>query len=273
MSSPEVLNGKAAQVEILHREHTTAVSKSDFERAELINQQIKTLKTRMERESESSSLNLHSSDTSDTKADRESPADKQKRVVEKSQGLINRWNFRMNRALDLGDVDKAFLHAAKMIPPRRKLHLSPQSYHVLYHVVSTNLIGLSVAIADTTRLSNREIAEQYEMVRCNKGVLQRLYLIAAVGPELATRRVARRKDVIEELSEMLKQAQDPIHTLFLRHFHLSVFKQYLPESSHYEMDRSLKFLLQNFAQANRMCVRIVDTSQSAERHSLSVLVR
>jgi hypothetical protein len=42
-SSPEVPNGKAAQVEILRKEHTIAVSKFDFERAELIDQQIKTL--------------------------------------------------------------------------------------------------------------------------------------------------------------------------------------------------------------------------------------
>jgi hypothetical protein len=66
--------------------------------------------------------------------------------------------------------------------------------------------------------------------------------MVTLGPELATRRIARMKVVIEDLSEMLKQAQDPIHALFLRHFLLSVFRQHLPESSHHEMDRSLKFL-------------------------------
>jgi vacuolar protein sorting-associated protein 35 len=224
----------------------------------------------MERESESSNLDHHSSDMSDAKADHESPADKQKRVVEKSKGLINTWNSQMNRALDLGDVDEVFLHAAKMILPLSKFHLSPQTYYVPYHIVSMNLIGLSVTIADTTRLSNREVAEQCEMVQYNRGALQRLYLMVTFDPELATRCVARMRDVIEHLSEMLKQAQDPIHALFLRHFLLSVFKQHLPESSHHEMDRSLKFLLQNFAQMNRMWVRIADTSQSAERHWLSV---
>jgi hypothetical protein len=96
--------------------------------------------------------------------------------------------------------------------------------------------------------------------------------MVTLGPELATRHVARMKDVIEDLSKMLKHAQDPIHVLFLRHFLLFVFKQHLPESSHHEMHRSLKLLLQNFAQMNRMWVRIADTSQSAGRHSLSVLV-
>jgi hypothetical protein len=56
------------------------------------------------------------------------------------------------------------------------------------------------------------------MVQYKRGALQRLYLMVTLGPELATRRVARIKDVIEDLSEMLKQAQDPIHALFLRHF-------------------------------------------------------
>jgi hypothetical protein len=208
----------------------------------------------------------------DGRADHASPADKQAQAVAKSQTLIDTWNFQMNRAFDLGEVDRAFQHAAKMILPLSKLHLSPQNYYVLYHVVSTNLIGVSVTIADASRLSNRQIAEQYEMVQYNRGALQRLYLMVTLGPELATRRIAPMKDVIEDLSEMLKQAQDPIHALFLRHFLLSVFKQHLPESTHHEMDRSLKFLLQNFAQMNRMWVRISDASQPAERQSLSVLV-
>jgi hypothetical protein len=38
------------------------------------------------------------------------------------------------------------------------------------------------------------------------------------------------------------------------------------------MDQSLKFLRQDLARMRRMWVRIADTSQSAERHSLSVLV-
>jgi hypothetical protein len=107
----------------------------------------------MKPESESSNLDFHSPDVSDAKADRESPADKQKRVVEKSQRLITRWNLQMNSALDLGDVDGAFLHAAKMILPLSKLHISPQSYYVLYHVVLTNLIGLWLRLR--TRLGFR----------------------------------------------------------------------------------------------------------------------
>jgi hypothetical protein len=177
----------------------------------------------------------------------------------------------MNRPLDLGDVDEAFLHAAKMILPLSKLHLSPQSYCVLYHVVSANLIWVSVTIADTTRLSNREITEQYVMVQYNRGASQRLSLMVVLGPKLAMRRVARMKDVIKDLSEMLKQARDPIHVVFLRHFPFSGFKQHLSERSHHEMDRSLKFLLRNFAQMSRIWVRIVDPSQWAEWHSLSVV--
>jgi hypothetical protein len=53
---------KATQVEILRREHDIAVSKFDFERAEMIDQQIKILKNRMARESESLNLDLRSLD-------------------------------------------------------------------------------------------------------------------------------------------------------------------------------------------------------------------
>jgi hypothetical protein len=53
---------KTTQVEILRREHSIAVGKFDFERAEMIDQQIKTLKNRMAREWESSDLDLRSLD-------------------------------------------------------------------------------------------------------------------------------------------------------------------------------------------------------------------
>jgi hypothetical protein len=53
---------KGTQIEILRKEHNIAVSKFDFERAEIIDQQIRTLKNRIARESESSDLDLRSLD-------------------------------------------------------------------------------------------------------------------------------------------------------------------------------------------------------------------
>jgi hypothetical protein len=53
---------KATQIEILRKEHSIAVSKFDFERAEVIDQQIKTLKNRIARESQSSNQDLLSLD-------------------------------------------------------------------------------------------------------------------------------------------------------------------------------------------------------------------
>jgi vacuolar protein sorting-associated protein 35 len=93
---------------------------------------------------------------------------------------------------------------------------------------------------------------------------------------LASRKIVCMLDVVEDVVEMLKQAQDPIHALFIRHFLLSVFKQHLPDATPQDRDRSLRFLLTNFAQMNRMWVRIPDTIETggatSERSELSVLV-
>jgi vacuolar protein sorting-associated protein 35 len=203
-------------------------------------------------------------------------ADPISKLISQSQESIQANSFLMLRSLDNGQVDETFQKASILVEPLITHKLSPRNYYILYHLVSTALIQLSVAITDSTRMTDRQIAEQYEVVQYHKKALPRLYLMITIGPELATRKVVRILDVIEDVTEMLKQAQDPIHSLFIRHFLLSVFKQHLPDSTPQDRDRSLRFLLANFAQMNRMWVRISDTIRdgkaSGERADLSVLV-
>jgi hypothetical protein len=212
----------------------------------------------------------------DSPSETPSEPDHQAKFIAQSQETIQANSFMMLRHLDLGEVDDAFRKASKLVEPLITSDLSPRNYYVLYHLVSTALIELSVAITDPSRIDNRQVAEQYEVVQYHKMALPRLYLMITVAPELATRKIVRILEVIEDVTEMLKQAQDPVHALFIRHFLLSVFKQHLPDTTPQDRDRSLRFLLTNFAQMNRMWVRIPETirggTASSERADLSVLV-
>jgi hypothetical protein len=120
---------------------------------------------------------------------------------------------------------------------------------ILCSLVSTALIVFSVTIADPSRVTSRQVAESSEVVQDDRMAL-------------AARQNARIIGVIEDITEMLKQAQDPIHALFIPHFFLSVFKQLLPDRTPWDRDRSVRFLLANFAQMKRIRVRIADAGQS-----------
>jgi hypothetical protein len=200
------------------------------------------------------------------------PSADQEDIITEAQTGIETANFKMNRLIDLGEIDEAFEWAAKLVQPLSTTELSPRKYYILYHVVSAHLIELSVTIQDPNRISDRQIAEQYEAVQYNHGALQRLYLMATIGPELSKRKVARIQEMFEDIVDMLRQAQDPVHALFLRHYILSVFKQSLPDHTPQDLERSLRFLMGNFAQMNRYWVRIADTAPASERFELSVLV-
>ena len=200
----------------------------------------------------------------------------QKKVVDENIEKINGFAFLMNRALDNGDVNQAIDNARNLIDVLQIGTLTPRNYYTLYHLVSTALLQLNIAFRDELKIPTRKIAELYETVQYNESALERLYLMITIAPELSNRHLVRVTDVLDDLTDMTRQAQDPIRALFLRHYMLSIYKQYLPDSNDVETERSLEFLLNNFAQMNRMWVRIEDImandSRREQRIELSVLI-
>ena len=182
----------------------------------------------------------------------------QKKIVDESIEKINGYTFLMKRALDNGDINQAITHATHLIDILQTDTLTPRNYYTLYHLVSTALLELSIEFQDELKIPTRKIAELYETVQYNESALERLYLMITIAPELSNRKLVRVTDVLDDLTDMTRQAQDPIRALFLRHYMLSIYKQYLPDSNDVETERSLDFLLGNFAQMNRMWVRIED---------------
>lgn len=77
-----------------------------------------------------------------------------------------------------------------------------------------------------------------------------------IGPELVSRGTAKILEVLLDISDMIKQSQNVIQSLFVHHFFLSVFRSILPDSTHLEAEKSIFFLLYNFAAMNRIWVRI-----------------
>ena len=202
--------------------------------------------------------------------------DNQKKLVASSIEIIEAHGFLMNRNVDLVKLDEAIDHAAELIGPLRTSELTPENYYTIYHVATTSLFAFSTGIADRAKIDNRQIAEMYEVCQYKMECLTRLYLMIVIGKELAVRGVVRITDMLEDLMDMTRGAQDPIRALFLRHFFVSIFKQDLPDKTQKDMEKSLMFLLNNFAQMNRMWVRIANImandARREERARLSVLL-
>ena len=191
----------------------------------------------------------------------------QKEIVAKSLENIYAHTFLMNRSLDQNEVTKAFDYATKIIEPLKTKALTPQNYNQIYQSVSASLFQLNVSLQDEYRFTSRQVAEKYEEVQYYSGCLERLYLMVTVAPELSRRHIVPISDILDDLSDMARCAQDPIRALFFRHYLLSILKQYLPDSNEQETEKSIHFLLNNFAQMNRLWVRIADIMASDTRRN------
>lgn len=182
----------------------------------------------------------------------------------------------IHNAFNLNQLIIVIENASKLIEILCTSKLTPKNYYTIYHTVSASLLQFNTMLQDESRFPNRVIAELYESVQYLSGCMQRLYLMITIAPELSRRKIVKIVDVLDDLSDMTRAAQDPIRALFLRHYLLSIFKQYLPDSTESDTEKSLTFLLNNFAQMNRMWVRIEDImgsdARKEQRKEFSVLI-
>jgi vacuolar protein sorting-associated protein 35 len=130
------------------------------------------------------------------------------------------------------------------------------------------------------------IVKLYEQVQSVGNVVPRLYLLCCIGSIYIVSKEAPAKDILRDLVEMCKGVQHPIRGLFLRNYLTSCSKNKLPDiGSEYEgiggtVEDACQFILQNFAEANRLWVRLQTQGagnknkkkRESERHDVRVLV-
>lgn len=133
--------------------------------------------------------------------------------------------------------------------------------------------------------AGRCIAKLYEEVQYCSNLLPRMYLMCCVGGVYIASLESPAKDVLKDLIEMVKGVQHPMRGLFLRSYLSHVTKNRLPDvGSPYEgagstVGDACEFILQNFAETNRLWVRLQTQGTKAdkkkrekERQDLRILV-
>ena len=186
-------------------------------------------------------------------------------LIEEYAKIIDHSTNLIISAFNLNQLNVAFEAAAKLVSVLCTSLLTPKNYYTVYVAVTSSLSIISNNIKDDQRFSNEMVAQLYEIAQYHSICMQRLYLMLTVAPELCSRQIVRTADLLDDLSDMTRAAQDPIRALFLRHYFLNLFEDKLPDSTTEEAEQSANYLLNNFAQMNRMWVRIEDLMASDER--------
>lgn len=123
----------------------------------------------------------------------------------------------------------------------------------------------------------RKVADLYELVQYAGNIVPRLYLLITVGLVYIKSNTSLRRDLLKDLVEMCRGVQHPLRGLFLRNYLLQCTRNVLPdvyienENENIENNGegtvrdSIDFVLMNFAEMNKLWVRMQHQGHSRDR--------
>ncbi|RXN01838.1 Vacuolar protein sorting-associated protein 35 [Acipenser ruthenus] len=210
-------------------------------------------------------------DLKDRPSTQQSPQDEQEKLLDEAIQAVKVQSFQMKRCLDKNKLMDALKHASNMLGELRTSMLSPKSYYELYMAISDELHYLEVYLTDEFA-KGRKVADLYELVQYAGNIIPRLYLLITVGVVYVKSFPQSRKDILKDLVEMCRGVQHPLRGLFLRNYLLQCTRNILPDDGEQpeeettgDINDSMDFVLLNFAEMNKLWVRMQHQGHSRDR--------
>jgi len=200
--------------------------------------------------------------------------DDQEKLLDEALGIVKVQAFQMKRCLDKNKLMDGLKHASTMLSEMRTSLLSPKSYYELYMATCDELRHLELYLLDEFQ-KGRKVSDLYELVQYAGNIVPRLYLLITVGLVYIKTNEYSRKDILRDLVEMCRGVQHPLRGLFLRNYLLQCTRNILPDSQEAgefaegqdpgTIVDSIDFILLNFAEMNKLWVRMQHQGHSRER--------
>lgn len=118
----------------------------------------------------------------------------------------------------------------------------------------------------------RKVTDLYELVQYAGNIVPRLYLLITVGLVYIKSNPNLKRDLLKDLVEMCRGVQHPLRGLFLRNYLLQCTRNVLPDiqdstenTGTGSVRDSIDFVLMNFAEMNKLWVRMQHQGHSRER--------
>lgn len=198
--------------------------------------------------------------------------DEQDKLLQEAIGIVRNQAILMKRNLDKNRLMDGLKCASTMLGELRTSLLSPKSYYELYMAVTDELRFLEVYLLDEFQKGHK-ITDLYELVQYAGNIVPRLYLLITVGLVYIKTNPATKKSILKDLVEMCRGVQNPLRGLFLRNYLLTL-RNILPDTPVGQDDElgnvhdSIDFILTNFAEMNKLWVRMQHQGHSSEVSAL-----
>lgn len=201
----------------------------------------------------------------------------QEQCLDDAIKIVKAQSFHVGKTIENNNLRTTLKEIAVMLAELKSGILTPRNYYALFSLVQDELIYLESFFKEECR-RGRKVKHIYDSVQQAQSIIPRLYLTITAGRVYIDSGDVQAKDIIFELLNMIKGVQNPTRGLFLRYYLLKMTKDKLPDNVD-ELDLSIKFILQNLEDMNRLWIRLSagcsgneKLLREKERNELKVLV-
>uniref|UniRef100_A0A2K5U731 Vacuolar protein sorting-associated protein 35 n=1 Tax=Macaca fascicularis TaxID=9541 RepID=A0A2K5U731_MACFA len=191
----------------------------------------------------------------------QSPQDKPEKLLDEAIQAVKDKNKLMD----------ALKHASNVLGELWTSLLSPKSYYQLYMTISDELRYLEVCLTDEFA-KGRKVADLCELVQYAGNLIPSLYLLVTGGVVYVKSFPQSRKDILKDWVEMCHGVQHPLRGLILPNYLLQCTRNIFPdegeptdEETTGDISDSMDFVLLNFAEMNKLWVRMQHQGHSQDR--------
>lgn len=186
----------------------------------------------------------------------------QEKAVDLAIKSVERQSYHVQLTIDQNNLRFCLKQAKLMLNELRTNILTPKRYFQLYNVIFEEM----KKVEDFMRLEithGRHPEDIYESVQQCQYAIPRLYLTILAGSVYIEKCPEKCKEILDDLFEQVKSAQNPLRGIFVRYFFLQIIKDKFPQKDNiYVKEKggtfqdTVLFLIKNFEEINRSWIRL-----------------
>lgn len=215
----------------------------------------------------------------------EATEDDQERCLDKGLKKIKAQSFHIHTSIDKHSLRQCLRETYLMLNELRVDTLTPKNYYHLFTTIFDEMLLVENFFKDQIK-RGRKVRDLYDLVQEAKHLIPRLYLMISAGALVMENEPSSTEEIISDLLGMIKGVQNPVRGLFTRYYLLKRIKDKLPDKGNKYLEEggkfedTLKFIIQNMDEMNRLWIRISSEAavgqekllRDRERVELKILV-
>ena len=194
----------------------------------------------------------------------------QERYLDKGLKKIKAQSFHIHTSIEKNNLRQCLKETYAMLSELRTNNLTPKNYYHLFTTIFDEMLLVEDFFKEEIN-RGRKVRDLYDSVQQAKYLIPRLYLMISAGALVMENEPKASDEIIFDLLGMIKGVQNPIRGLFTRYFMLKRIKDKLPDKGNKyleeggKFEETLKFIIQNLDEMNRLWIRISSDVSGSEK--------